>query len=168
MCYFSITIIIHKLLINYMDEIEKKVPQRVGKERHGHLEKFTGCCTVLKSGILLPQTKPVHFDADRRWHIAEYMTAVVVDEHGMKADIGLLVPLKVLDDLLTRMHLPPLGTTDRTKHSINPRWEVSDDEGNTYINRLMLLAALNRNAYDILWQCDDENGRLTYDLVIDD
>lgn len=147
---------------------EKKVPLRVGKVRHGHVKKFTGCCTALKSGIHLPQTKPVHFDADRRWHLAEYMWAEVENEHGLTVEVGLLVPLKVIDDVLDKMQLPRLSTPDRTKNSINPRWEVRDDEGNSYINRLALIGALNRNCYEILWQCDDANGRLTYELSIRD
>lgn len=151
-----------------MAEIENDIPRRVGKVRHGRVKRFTGCCTVIKSGIRFPKAKPVHSDANRLWHLGLYMWAEVVDDHGMTAEIGLLVPLKVLDDVLDKMQLPRLSTPDRTKNSINPRWEVRDDMGNSYINRLTLIGALNRQAYNVLWQCDDANGRLTYRLSIRD
>lgn len=163
-CIFVLAI--NKISLFTMAEIENEIPQRVGKVRHGQVERFTGCCTVIKSGIRFPKAKPVWWDASRLWHVAVYMWAEVVDEHGMRAELGLLVPLKVLDDVLRQSGLPLLSTPDRVRHSINPRWQVYDGEGNTYINRLALLTALNRNSYSIMWQCDDANGRLTYGLSI--
>lgn len=150
-------------------------PQRLGRIRHGRVVRFTGCCTVLKSNIRYPQSKVVRWDADMRWHKGVYMWAEVENEHGLTANIGLMMPVRVIDDVLDKMSLPRLSIKKRHEICVNPKWVVTDEddeddekEANTYINRVMLLAALNKHCYDIMWQCDDENGRVTYDLSIND
>lgn len=156
---------------------EEVYPQRVGRIRHGRVVRFTRCCTVLKSNIRYPQSKVVHWDADMRWHKGLYMWAEVENEHGLTANIGLLVPVRVIDDVLDKVPLPRLSIKKRHEICVNPKWVVTDEddenyenyadyekEVNTYINRDMLLTVLNKNCNAILWQCDDENGRVVYEL----
>lgn len=138
-------------------------PKALGKERRGRVLMFTGCGTALRKEIRHPKSNLVAWDYDKRWSRGLYVWADVENEYGLRRNIGLLLPVKVLDTVLAEMQLPLMSQNRRHK-----RWAVEDDEDLPYINRLLVLQALNRHGYDIKWRCDDENGRIIYDLTIRD
>lgn len=144
--------------------IEKtNAPKPMGKVHRGKVKWITGCCTVLRKEVRYQQVKPVPWDADKRWHTVLYVRADIENEYGLRLGMWLMLPVKLLDEVLKQMHLPLMSDNHKHHH-----WDVEDVWQNTYINRQLLILALNRHKYDVLWQCDDENGRVIYDLTMRD
>lgn len=138
-------------------------PKAIGAVRRGKVVMFTGCSTAQRKNVRYPQVKPTTWDADKRWHKALYVWADVKNEFGLKRRMGLLLPVKVLDKVLEQIHLPLMSANGKHKH-----WTKLDADENTIINCQLVQHALNHHTYDIVWRCDEENGRVVYDLVIND
>lgn len=143
---------------NIMLPEDYKIPEPVGEVRQGRIVRFTRCAALSKGNIRYPLVKPVPWDADVRWHEAVYMWADVENGYGLHRNIGLLVPVKVIDSVLDSMHLPRM--------SASRKWQKMHYDGLCFINGAMLIQALNRHCCDVTWLCDDVNGRLVYNLKI--